>query len=653
MEITFVGQPIGFIIADTPDHAKAAAQLVVPTYTNVQPGIFTIDDAITANSYWPLTPATLMNVGDAAGVLKTAPHTVTGSAVCGGQYHFYMETQTCMALPLEDDKIQLHHATQLQQIIQQEIAGMLKIPLSKVDVQTRRCGGGYGGKLNNSMMVSFASAYAAWKLNVPVKVVMDITDCTQLLGGRTPYRADYTVGFDDNGIISAISMNMYANGGAGTGGQSLENICANVDNVYNIPNWFVNGKICKTNQPMSTSVRGPGWVPATFIMEHIMNHVGKYLNRTGPQISALRQANFYAKGDKSPTGDIVAYFNMPTIWSQIQSSSNYQTLYQSVQTFNSANKFRTQGISLVPVKFQVGYGQSFTTRVSVLQDGSVQVSTGGIEIGQGLDTKVVQVVAKYLGCSIGAIDIGLSDTKQHTVTQVTGGSMSSELCCLAAINACGPIATNLAAAAKALPASPAPTFAQIAAQATTMGMVLWNEASSNSPAPSQGTANYNSYSAALAVVELDVLTGETQVQRVDILFDCGVSLSPLIDIGQIEGGFIMGMGYYMTEERLYPDGTLLNDGTWEYKPPSALDIPISFNVSLLANAPNPNGVLGSKATGEPPLCSSCSVMFATEDALDASLTRRGKGPFVLLDAPATVDVIQVAADISMADYVFA
>eukprot|EP01012_Entosiphon_sulcatum_P069112 TRINITY_DN9970_c0_g1_i1.p1 TRINITY_DN9970_c0_g1~~TRINITY_DN9970_c0_g1_i1.p1 ORF type:complete len:1321 (-),score=227.62 TRINITY_DN9970_c0_g1_i1:116-4078(-) len=655
--VAYAGQPIALVIAQSSGDAIAATYAVRATYqTNGQTVITSLDQAIAANSFWTDAEKNIPSLGDQAAAdaaLKVAPKVVSGTVRFGGQRHMHLENQTVLVLP-EDGGLQVHAATQFPSMVQAVVAQVTGLRQSNVTVTTRRCGGGYGGKILNSCLAPAGAAFVASKLNVPVSIVTPLQTTLTALGGRPATRADYQVGFDTSGRISVVKMQCFIDSGSAWGDAMGEGqvLLQNIDNVYSIPNWYATCRLAKTNTAPNTSVRGPGWTQATYLMEHVVNRVADALDLPA---DSIRPLNFYTKGQTSPSGDIVKYFSMPAIWSQVQTSSSFQSRQATVRQFNAANRWRKRGLSLVPVKFGVGWiGSQFHTLLVVSADGSVSVTTGGIEIGQGLHTKVAQVVAQQLQTDISNISIQPTTTKIGLgPNEATGGSITSELCSWSALNACQTLLQRLAPVRQML--GPQAPFAAVAAKAASMNIDLSAKSDPPPPPDGCGTQSYNSYSAAAVEVEVDLLTGEHQILRTDFLFDCGISLNPAIDIGQIEGAFMMGVGLYTTENVTFDPTTGYPDqhNTWEYKPPLARDVPLEWHITLLRDAPNPVGVLSSKAVGEPPLLSACGVVFAIEQAVRASLEERGlvkPGEQFSIDAPANVLSISAAARISSSEF---
>jgi len=336
------------------------------------------------------------------------------------------------------------------------------------------------------------------------------------------------------------------------------------------------------------------------------------------------------------------YFNLPTMWNALKVSADFAARQAAVKAFNAANRWVKLGIALSTVRYGISYARSrYGAFVNISpSDGLVVVTHSGCEIGQGIDTKVAQVVSYELGVPLSSITVSKTSTDVLPGGGITAGSHTSSLNCLAAMQACQELNRRLAPVKAGI--SSTATWQQIVEEASRQGVDLQAKGWTNQPANPNGPDTYDSFVVACSEVRVDVLTGETQILRVDILFDAGVSLNPAVDIGQTEGGFVQGYGNLLSEFMLYDldSGKLITDGTWEYKPPSSHDIPIDFRVTLLKNAPNPYGVLSSKATGEPPLAGSASVLLAIKDVIENARAAAGDTSVFDLSAPATVDVIQ-------------
>eukprot|EP00163_Fabomonas_tropica_P016053 TRINITY_DN28967_c0_g1_i1.p1 TRINITY_DN28967_c0_g1~~TRINITY_DN28967_c0_g1_i1.p1 ORF type:complete len:901 (-),score=288.69 TRINITY_DN28967_c0_g1_i1:137-2677(-) len=653
--VTYYGQALALVIADTEAQAQAGAAAVKVTYSNTQPGIFTLDDAISKKSFAPNQPPPV-KVGDAGSVISSAPKVFKGSAACPSQYHFYMETQTTLAIPEEDNTLKVHAATQWPSLAQQVIASVCGIDMSAVSVDVKRLGGAYGGKIDRSAIPAAAASLAAFVLKRPILVRLDIRTNMELIGKRLAYRGDYTVATDDDGILQAVKLTMYADGGYTNSGGGLDAALTAFDNVYQCPNWDVSGVLCTTNLAANTAMRGPGYVPGVFIMENVIHQVAVELGKSPEEI---RAANFYQANSKkapvTPYGMPMYWCNIDAVWNQLMTTSDFQNRLTAINKFNSENRWVKRSISAVPTKYLIGWaGANYGSHVQLLADGTVQITVAGIEMGQGLHTKVAQVAAYKLGVPIDKIKILRASTDSIPNAAPTGGSIGSGLNSLATQHACEGLMKRILPVKNLTPRNSGETdwayWQRLVATCKASGMQLYEDYWVNPTSDFPG--NYNSWGAAVAEVHVDILTGMTRVLRVDIVFDCGRSLNPNVDIGQVEGAFVMGIGYMLTENLVVDPttGQLTSNSTWEYKPPSSKDFPVDFRVSLMSDNPNPVGVLGSKASGEPPYCMAASVFFAAKQAIAAARADAQKSGYFPLVAPATPAALSAACGVTAADY---
>eukprot|EP01116_Phalansterium_solitarium_P016706 TRINITY_DN393_c0_g2_i1.p1 TRINITY_DN393_c0_g2~~TRINITY_DN393_c0_g2_i1.p1 ORF type:complete len:1372 (-),score=562.47 TRINITY_DN393_c0_g2_i1:226-4341(-) len=651
-QVLYYGQVIGVVVADTQRHADAAAKLVSVTYTNVQTPLLTIQDAITANSFYePDIPP--LSQGDVTKGFAASTYIISGSVASDFQQHFHMETQTVLAIPEEGQSLRLIGSSQWPVGLQQTIAHVTGKSIAKVSCEVRRIGGGFGAKATRVLIPFSAVAFAADSLGLPVRMTMDISTNFATAGKRHPFLGNYKIGVDANGKALACQIDTFCNKGHGLdGGPPTEVLFLTIDNCYNFPNFLVTGKTCKTNLPPNTSCRGPGWTQAIFFMEHIMEHVATYMSKPPEVIRAL---NFYQRGQVTPSGQTLLYFNIPQLWAQIQSSADFATRTAAVAAYNTANRWTKRGIALCPMKFGIYWASDpMSCVVNVLPDGSVGVSIAGIEMGQGINTKVAQAIAYGLGIPLKFITVLPVYTLATPNGGGSGGSVTSELNVRAALNACDQLNALLAPVRASMP--PNSAWTDVVATAVAQNINLQGLGYVNEGNGPNGPANYESYAVACVEVLLDVLTGENQVLRADILFDCGVSMNPAVDIGQIEGGFVQGLGMHLSEQILYDSvtnpGALLTTGTWEYKPPASQDIPIDFRVTLLKDAPNPVGILRSKAVGEPPLTLACCGLFALQHAIGAARADANTNGYFGLDSPATIDKVQQACLVDPSQFTF-
>lgn len=636
-DVLYAGQALGLIIADTQRHADEAVRAVKIAYKDQQPLILTIDEAIAAKSFFD-PQAQPIKKGDAETAIKNSAKVVQGSISTGHQYHFHMETQVALCV-LEDDGITVHCPTQWIDGTQAVVAQILNFPVQSVNMSVKRCGGAYGARITRVNHVAAACALACYVTKRPVRMRMDLNTNMDLMGLREPYKATYKVGVTNDGKLNGIDMNLYADCGSSSNDLDVSYAQTWVDNAYFCANWHIVPYATRTHTPGNTWCRAPASTQAVFIIESIMEHVAKALKKTPEEV---RKANFYQNGQQTQTGQTLKYCNISTLWNDLLLSSDFQKRKTSLDTFNKNNRWRKRGISVVPLKYGLAYeGAMFTAMVSIFHtDGTVAIAHGGIEIGQGINTKVAQVAAYQLKCPLEVIAIKPSAAFTNPNSGATGGSITSELCCKTVMGCCDILNKVIDPVRKTMPTA---TWPELIAKCYENGVDLSAKYMSRNVTPTFEV--YNIYGVTCTEVELDVLTGEREVLRTDILNDCGQSMNPELDIGQVEGAFMMGLGMWLTEKIIHDPqtGRNLTNGTWEYKPPCSKDIPVDFRVSLLKNAPNPLGILRSKAVGEPPLCMSCASLFAVKHAIEGARAEIGKGDeYFALNAPSMVEDTQQA-----------
>ncbi|XP_046559716.1 xanthine dehydrogenase-like [Haliotis rubra] len=645
--VLYSGQPIGLIVAVDQLSADTAASMVKVTYKNVQPPIITMEDAIQKKSIFP-NVAQEYKVGDAAAAIAGSDKQITGSVKIKHQYHFHLEKQFCLCYPAEDGVgVHLHCPTQWSDSVQQAVAALLNIQESSVSVKVKRLGGAFGAKITRANLPACAAAIATYITRRPVRLSVDLHTNMKAVGGRFPYLATYTVGVNNDGKLNGIQLTSNADCGATPNDCPLAGFPDFMDNAYYCPAWDFKPVALKTNLPANTLCRSPGTLPAIFIMEAMMDHVAKELNMDPLE---FRKINLFTKGQKSAFGLVLKYCNIKDIVAQLETSADVTARKKQIAAFNQANRWKKKGIEVMPLRWNMDYGKDiFNVYVTIYHgDGSVALSVGGVELGQGLNIKMMQVCAFELGIPIDTIKVKPTTTFTNSDSFITGGSRASDVNALGVVQCCQQLKTRMDPV-KAKMSNP--TWQQLVAQCYAQGVDL---SARSSTYPTGDFSNYNIYGATCTEVEVDILTGENQINRVDLLYDCGESINPDVDIGQVEGGFVMGLGYFLNEEMIYDPktGTALTDGTWEYKPPMGKDIPIDFRIQFLKNAPNPRGVLRAKAVGEPPLCMSVSALFAVKHAIEAARKEITQDTFFRLDGPATVEVIQTACQLDTSQLVY-
>jgi xanthine dehydrogenase large subunit len=662
--IDFHGQVVFAVVAETRDQARRAARRAA-IEIEAEPPAVTIEDAVAADM--DILPPYRFVRGDAAAAIAASPRRLADSVRIGGQEHFYLEGQVALALPLEGGEMHVHSSTQHPTEIQHCIAKMLALPDAAVVCECRRMGGAFGGKESQAAQWAALAALAARVTGRPAKLRLDRDDDMIMTGKRHDFRADLRAGFDPDGRLRAVDMDLLSRCGV-SADLSLgvnDRAMFHADNAYFYPALRIHSRRLKTNTVSNTAFRGFGGPQGMMAAERTMDAIAITL---GLDPLDVRRRNFYGEGrDLAPYGQRVEDNVVPELVSELERSSDYRRRRQEVRLFNAKSRFLKKGLALTPVKFGISFTLTHLNQagalVHVYTDGSVQVNHGGTEMGQGLYMKVAQVAADVFGLNIDRVTITATTTAKVPNTSPTAASAGSDLNGMAVKNAAETIRGRLvefAAGAFAVPrdqvrfaggqvliGNEALPFAELAKRAHLARVSLSSTGFYATPKISwdrekvQGRPFfYYAYGAGCAEVTIDTTTGEMRVDRVDILQDVGRSLNPAIDIGQIEGGFVQGMGWLTTEELVYDaQGRLRTHAPSTYKIPTASDVPADFRVALFRSPGNrEETVFRSKAVGEPPLMLAISVFSAITDAI-ASLR---PGTIPPLDAPATPESIMRA-----------
>ncbi|XP_063217996.1 xanthine dehydrogenase/oxidase-like [Bacillus rossius redtenbacheri] len=617
--ITHAGQAAALVVAESQQLANMAAAKVKLTYRDVTRPVVSLREAIRGD---PRRLRTEKTVHAKYTREDEVSHVVKGSFDLGGQYHFTMETQTCLCVPTEDG-MDVFAATQWMHLTQVAVAEALGVPENSINVQVRRLGGAYGAKISRATHVTVACAVAAHSLQRPVRIAMLLESNMEAMGKRHQVASDYEVGVDSEGHIKYLKCDFYENYGTAINEPVVDQSLEHMKSCYDSATWSMMGKAVKTDIPSNTYCRAPSSTEGIAVIETIMEHIAKTVKKDATDVR-LKNMN--------PANNPI-----PGMIKDIKTSSNYEARKKNVEDFNKVNRWKKRGISLVPMGYPFQAFGNFAAMVSVYgQDGTVAVVHGGIECGQGINTKVAQVTAHGLGIPLDMVSIKASNTMITPNGMVTGGSMTSESCCYAAMKCCETLLERL----KPFRTSDKEQTWKELVLTAFMSMV--DLSATYMFSPRDGVKPYTIWGATVVEVEVDILTGQHQVSRVDILEDAGKSMSPEVDIGQVEGAFVMGLGYWLHEELVYNEetGELMTNRTWNYKPPGAKDIPIDFRVELRRDAPNPFGVLRSKATGEPPLCMSYGAVIAVRNALASARTDAGaEDEWFQMNGPVTAEHI--------------
>ena len=659
--VEYVGQVIGLIVADSVMQARRAARRV-QLKIEALPAILGVQAALAAKSY--VLPPVFVRRGDAALAIKGAAHRLGGTLCVGGQEHFYLEGQVALALPQEQGQWLIHASTQHPGEVQHWVAHALGLSGNAVRVECRRMGGGFGGKETQAGHVAVWAAVAAHKLGRPVKLRLDRDDDFLVTGKRHPFEFRYQVGFDDQGLLCGLELTMAVDCGfcADLSGPVADRAIFHADNAYFLQDVAIASYRCKTNTQSHTAFRGFGGPQGMLIIEAIMGDIARSL---GVDALDVRMRNLYGVG----TRDVTHYqmkvednILMPLL-SQLESSAHYRRRGLAIKRWNRDSPVIKRGIAITPVKFGISFTATLFNQagalVHVYTDGSVQVNHGGTEMGQGLHTKVAQLVADELGVDLQRVLATASDTSKIPNASATAASAGTDLNGRAAqfaarhvrdnlaqfvggLDGCGAGAVQFAAGQVRSPKA-SRSFESVVKMAYANRIQLWSDGFYRTPKIHYDKETltgrpfyYFSYGAACTEVAIDTLTGESRVLAIDILHDVGRSINPAIDQGQIEGGFVQGMGWLTTEQLVWnPQGALTTHAPSTYKIPSAGDVPAHFKLSFWNQPNREDNVFGSKAVGEPPFMLAISVFEALREAV-AAATPQGRGP-VALCAPASAE----------------
>ena len=666
--VEYIGHPVACVVADSFAAARDAAALVTLNVAEQAP-VLSIAHALAAESY--VAKPQIMKRGDAARAIAKAPHRLSGKLEIGGQDHFYLEGQIALAVPREDRDMLVYSSTQNPTEVQHGVARILGLAAGDVTVEVRRMGGGFGGKESQATIVAAIAALCADKAGRPVKLRLNRDDDMIVTGKRHDFLAEWTVGFDERGRIAGLDMTLASRAGnvADHSPSVMARALCHVDNCYHLPAAHFRGYVCKTNTVSNTAFRGYGGPQGIVAIERVIEDVARHLGKTRDEV---RRVNYYGTdtGNTTPYGQRVHDNIIEPLVDSLWAAAEMDRRRAEVDRFNAANDIIKKGLALSPVKFGVSFNMPSLNQsgalVHVYTDGSVHLNHGGTEMGQGLYVKVAQVVAEVFQIDIDHVKISATRTDKVPNTPPTAGSVGSDLNGAAAQNAAEQIKKRLIGVAakefgvaraavsfvdnKVVAGNHVTTFADLA-------QLAWAKRVSLSAAGYYKTPKihwdgetmtgrpfyYYAYGTAISEVAIDTLSGETRVLRTDILQDCGSSINPAIDMGQIEGAFVQGQGWLTTEELWWDErGELKTHAPSTYKIPGSRDVPPDLRVHILDDAPNREPtVFRSKAVGEPPLMLAISVWLAIRDAI-ASLSPGGEP--IALDVPATPERVLMAVE---------
>lgn len=677
-EVTCIGQAVFLIAAETEEQCREAEKLISVEYEPLD-AIVDLETAIAKNNL--LGPPRKMERGNADSALKSAKHIIRGELRTGAQEHWYLETQACLCIPGERNEIDVFSSTQHPSETQTLVAEVLGINRNEVVVEVRRMGGGFGGKETQGNHVACWSALLCNATKRPVKIRLFRDDDMIMTGKRHRYITKYDVGFDNYGEITALKFEFNSDGGAATdlSFAIMERTMLHADNSYYISNMSVTALVWKTNLPSNTAFRGFGGPQGMAAMETVIDRIAKYLHKDPTEI---RYKNFYGLETRNVThyGQTVENNRLYQIYEKLIKSSEYERRRKEIDEFNSKNDFCKKGLALTPAKFGISFTTTFLNQagalVNVYTDGTILVNHGGTEMGQGLNTKIQQIAATEFGVSIEKVKVNATNTSKIPNTSATAASSGSDMNGMAVKNAVDTIKQRINEELVKIftekrPDSPTTIDSIIykdgyiydsihpdrkISLADAMLQMNLRQVSLSSTGfyktPNIGWDKikgqgkpffYYSFGMGVSEVIVDILTGQHTLLRTDIVQDVGDSINSGIDIGQIEGGFVQGLGWVTTEEIKWDTkGNLMTHSPDTYKIPTVQDIPKDFRVELLENAPNPIGTIRrSKAIGEPPFMLALSVWLAIKDAISSVGNNEIEPEFSL---PATNEVILLAIE---------
>uniref|UniRef100_A0A9J7ZHD3 FAD-binding PCMH-type domain-containing protein n=1 Tax=Cyprinus carpio carpio TaxID=630221 RepID=A0A9J7ZHD3_CYPCA len=651
-EVICVGQIIGAIVAETREQAKRASEQVDITYEDIQPVFFTIEEAIEHQSFFD--PKRKLERGNLEEGFEKADHILEGELYMGGQEHFYMETQGLIAIPKgEAGELELYVASQHAAYTQVLVGITLGIDSNKITCHVKRLGGGFGGKVMKIASLSAIAATAAYKTGRAVRCVLEREDDMLITSGRSPFLGKYKVGYLNDGTILAADITYYSNGGCTLDESSfiMEKALLHMDNGYKIPNLRGHGLVCKTYLPSYTAFRGFGGPQGLTIIESVLHEVAA---RCGLPAHQVRDINMY-KDEKCYTHhkQLFSPHDMVRCWNECLEKSDYTHRCLSIKQFNAHNHWKKRGISIVPLKFGIGFSKGFYNQgaalVNIYKDGSVLISHGGTEMGQGINTKAIQIASRILKVPMSSIHIKETCTGNVPNAAPSAASFGTDAVGMAVKDGCEKLMRRLEPLIKKHPQF---TWQQLVVEAycqkislSATGFFMGPHTSVDWEKSDGNAYYYFTFGACCSEVEIDCLTGDHKNIRTDIVMDVGRSINPALDVGQVEGGFVQGIGLYTIEELQFsPEGVLLTRGPSRYKIPALCDIPPQLNVHLLRNADNPHAIYSSKGIGEPPVFFGCTLFFAIKEAIAAARRERGLSESFPFSSPATAEKIRMACE---------
>ncbi|TWE12992.1 xanthine dehydrogenase molybdopterin binding subunit [Rudaeicoccus suwonensis] len=668
-EVQFYGHAVCWVLAETLDAARQGAAAVEVDYEPL-PAIVTVREAIAADQFQGAQP--VMERGDLTTAFDSAAHVFSGEFEFKGQEHFYLETHAALALVDENQQIFVQSSTQHPSETQEIVAHVMGVASHEVTVQCLRMGGGFGGKEMQPHGFAAIAALGATLTGRPVRLRLNRTLDMTMSGKRHGFHADWRVGFDANNRITALDATLTSDAGwsLDLSEPVLARALCHIDNAYYVPNVRVAGRIARTNKTSQTAFRGFGGPQGMLVIEDI---IGRCAPLLGVDATTLRHDNLYQPGQTTPYGQPVAQAErLGRAWNQLVDQADVSRRLREIEEFNATHRHTKRGMAITPVKFGISFNLTAFNQAGALvliyKDGSVLINHGGTEMGQGLHTKMLQVAATALGVPLSTVRLAPTRTDKVPNTSATAASSGADLNGGAVKHACEQLRERLAVvAAQHFGVNPADVRFEagvVSAIGSKAEPITWSDLTTrayfqrvqlaasgyyrteglhwDSTAMQGEPFKYFAHGVSCTEVEVDGFTGSYRTRRVDIVHDVGDSLSPLVDIGQIEGGFVQGAGWMTLEELVWDEsdrptrGRLQTQAASTYKLPSFSEMPEEFHVSLLEQAHEEGAVYGSKAVGEPPLM----LAFSVREALRHAAAAFGSpGASVNLGLPATPEAV--------------
>ena len=638
-EVHFIGQPIAVVLAETKELAKQGLKLIEVEYEEL-PGVFDAREA--AKKGLLISSSRTFTIGEIESIWEKCEYVIEGTADSGGQEHVYLETQGTLSIPGENGRITIYSSTQAPTTVQGTTAKILNCDMNLIEVDVTRLGGAFGGKEDQATQWAAICALGVYHTEQPVKLILKRREDIQMTGKRHPYSTDYKIGLDEEGKILAFSAEYYQNSGASADLSTavLGRTLFHATNSYFIPNVRVTGYPCKTNLVPFTAFRGFGGPQGMFVIECAIAHAAEVI---GVPVSTIQEKNLLEEGDQFPYGMQVENCNAKRSFTQVINDSNFEKRKKEIEDFNTQNRFTKKGISIMPVCFGISFTSIFLNQagalVNVYKDGSVSISTGAIEMGQGVNIKIREIAARTFSIKPELIRIESTSTSRVINTSPTAASTGTDLNGKAAEIACQKIIDRLKnVAAEKLGSDEISIKDEYVFQDGRKTEITWKklvnlaylnrvnlaaQALYATPKIHFDTEKekgrpfaYHAYGAAVTEVTVDCLRGIYTIDNVHMVHDAGKSLNYLVDLGQAEGGLIQGIGWMTTEELVYNKGKILTDSLSTYKVPNLYFTP-EIVVSFLEDVENPEAVLKSKAIGEPPFMYGIGTYFALKNAAEA------------------------------------